>query len=756
MDSIQERIAQLEDKIRPLLSEQEKMNNQILVLLAEIRLLRDMTRQADRNISSASPAAVQAPPQHAATPAPATVSTTPASPSPSVWDKASNKTGNVGKKESWEDKIGTNLINRIGILVTIIGVFIGAKYAIDKNLISPAMRIVFGYSAGLILAFLAFRLKKNYHAYSAVLMSGAVSIFYFITFTAFAFYGLFSQPLAFGIMLVATVFGVGMALWYDKPVIALMGQVGAYAIPFLLSTGSGNIAFLLAYLCIVNSGLLFLSFRKNWKLIYQVAFVASWVVFLYTYPWNQGGPGFSTKLSLLLVQFVIFHTAFLCYKMLRMEAYKIGDIGILLMNALLFFMAGYDLVHEAFPGERGTTLFTAANAAIHLLSGFWAASRKLVDTTVHLFLKGLGITFLTILVPVAFNGNTITVLWAVESLILLYVANRAGRDMYHQLSNVLLVLMVSSMVMDWQNAEQSWREGIIKLPFLNRYFLSSLFAVACTGVMGIMVRRKHAVDENAKTLFFDKVIPLLFIILLYLLHFYEIRFIWISRAAVAAAASLETISLQCFTLLYLIIWSWINQQRIRHRDFAAILIVAGVYTTLLSLTVGLSVLGDMRSLYLTQYPDQYHLPGIRYALIALLAIQLFLSRKNMLQLAPGLWLEKGHVLFLHGCSLVLIGNEFIHWMDLGGYKDEYKLGISIISGLYALFMLVYGIMRQKQYLRIAAIALLGMTLVKVFLYDLSSLSTISKTLVLISLGVILLIASFLYNRYKHQLFGTEE
>jgi uncharacterized membrane protein len=52
--------------------------------------------------------------------------------------------------------------------------------------------------------------------------------------------------------------------------------------------------------------------------------------------------------------------------------------------------------------------------------------------------------------------------------------------------------------------------------------------------------------------------------------------------------------------------------------------------------------------------------------------------------------------------------------------------------------------------------LLGITLVKLFFYDLSSLSTISKTVVLLVLGMIMLMASFLYNKFKDSIFGEEE
>ena len=59
-----------------------------------------------------------------------------------------------------------------------------------------------------------------------------------------------------------------------------------------------------------------------------------------------------------------------------------------------------------------------------------------------------------------------------------------------------------------------------------------------------------------------------------------------------------------------------------------------------------------------------------------------------------------------------------------------------------------GILKSKQHLRIGAIVLFGITLVKLFFYDISHLDTLAKTIVFVSLGVLLLIISFLYNKYK--------
>jgi uncharacterized membrane protein len=106
-------------------------------------------------------------------------------------------------------------------------------------------------------------------------------------------------------------------------------------------------------------------------------------------------------------------------------------------------------------------------------------------------------------------------------------------------------------------------------------------------------------------------------------------------------------------------------------------------------------------------------------------------------------------ILLH-CTLIwIVSSELIHWLDLSGYTETYKLGLSILWGLYALLLIVLGIWKRKKYLRVLAIIVFGITLIKLFFYDISHMETIAKTIVFLALGVLLLIISFLYNKYKH-------
>jgi uncharacterized membrane protein len=109
-------------------------------------------------------------------------------------------------------------------------------------------------------------------------------------------------------------------------------------------------------------------------------------------------------------------------------------------------------------------------------------------------------------------------------------------------------------------------------------------------------------------------------------------------------------------------------------------------------------------------------------------------------------------IFLHVVILTIAGNELINWMDLSHSGQSYKLGLSILFGAYSLLLIAVGIWKHKLHLRIMAIVVFAATLVKLFFYDLSSLDTISKTIVFVVLGILLLIISFLYNKFKHIIF----
>lgn len=77
-----------------------------------------------------------------------------------------------------------------------------------------------------------------------------------------------------------------------------------------------------------------------------------------------------------------------------------------------------------------------------------------------------------------------------------------------------------------------------------------------------------------------------------------------------------------------------------------------------------------------------------------------------------------------------------------------KTGFPILWGILAFIFLIVGIKKQTKILRIIALTLLGITILKLFLYDISNISETGKIISFILLGILILIISFVYQKIK--------
>ena len=167
-------------------------------------------------------------------------------------------------------------------------------------------------------------------------------------------------------------------------------------------------------------------------------------------------------------------------------------------------------------------------------------------------------------------------------------------------------------------------------------------------------------------------------------------------------------------------------------------------------------MGELRYSYINGNSNKYFNVSfnyilIRYPLWSSIAFALWAIFKNA---KTQLENTKFHIFLevvIHISILNFLSNELVTWLDLAGYQDVFKLGLSILWSVYSLLLVGLGIFQKKKHLRIFALVLFGITLAKLFLYDISNLSTISKTIVLIILGLLLLIISFLYNKFKDKI-----
>lgn len=84
-------------------------------------------------------------------------------------------------------------------------------------------------------------------------------------------------------------------------------------------------------------------------------------------------------------------------------------------------------------------------------------------------------------------------------------------------------------------------------------------------------------------------------------------------------------------------------------------------------------------------------------------------------------------------------------------KELEKFYISIGWAVFALALTSIGFILKQKSLRLPGILLFALTILKVFIYDTGNLGTLARMISFLVLGVILLLVSFVYNKYKDKL-----
>lgn len=799
-----------------------------------------------------------------------------------------------------EKFIGENLISKIGILVLIIGVGIGVKFAIDNGWVSPLMRVLLGYLVGIVLIGFAAKLKAKYHNFSAVLLSGGMAILYFVTYFAYAYYSLIGQSVAFVLMVVFTIATVGAALVYDRQVIAHIGLVGAYSVPFLLSNRSGNYLFLFAYMAIINAGILATSVKKYWRPLFYTASVFTWLIFaawlgskfalaqhfylalvflalffgifygakiahalldpdeetkteklvavfattfvfyavccaLMTF--LSAGSEFTIFFSYLaVISFLILITAYryfshallyVCYPLTwlifatwfldkyeadrhfalawvfstiffllyyvtalvyRLTVNKISmieDSGLVLTNSLIFYGFGYAILESRPALHQYQGLFTLAHAAFHSVVAQAISRLRSSAVDVVQVLTVLTITFATIAIPVQFDGNRITLIWAVEAAVLFWFGRVKQVRLFEYFSYPLMALATISLLINWMTSFSERTEFVSEhnlRPILNGDFVTAIVYVASFAAIYWIDRKSEnepAIPEELRTVF-RLILPAVALGALYntfrteIDNYYNLKIVESRPNLIDAGSHSRNRDLSFFnalwqidySMLFLAVISLANLRRARSVVLAYANVILAVIAFVAFLAVGMPLFSELRESYMD--PEAVLLWGsgpmniaIRYisylAAGILMSWLYYYSRDELLdKYVPRAIRIGAFDALLYSTLLIVLSCDLVNLMKQFGIADATKLGLSILWVAYALFLVVIGIARNKKSLRFAAIGLIGITLVKLFFYDIADLPTIPKAILFIAIGAVLLVVSFLYNKYKSRIFTSAE
>lgn len=177
---------------------------------------------------------------------------------------------------NWERFMGVNLFAWIGGFVLFLATAFFVKYSIDNNLVPPEVRVALGSLLGIGLLTAGLRLSlKQYRVTAQTLCSTGILILYADVFASYSFYHFIGVTAAFLLMIVITAVAFFLAGRLDAKVVAVLGLLGGFFTPLLLSTGQDNPLGLFSYIFILDSGLIAIALRKKWSFLIPLAAVGT-------------------------------------------------------------------------------------------------------------------------------------------------------------------------------------------------------------------------------------------------------------------------------------------------------------------------------------------------------------------------------------------------------------------------------------------------------------------------------------------------
>lgn len=336
---------------------------------------------------------------------------------------------------SVEYAAATTWLMRGGILILLCAVGFFLKYSIENNLVSPTVRVILTFLAGIgMFCGGLYGLGKRFHILAAGILAAGVVTLYMGSFAGFKLYSILPAAAAFLLMVLTTVAAMVVSVRLNLLPVALIGCVGAYLTPMALSDGGGNLTFLAGYIAMISAGLLYSSREHRWRSLEAVSLLLSFGILLGGFI-SLDVKSHAASLVFLLMNFAVFSAI----PLIRKPGSPLGLTEWLLpLGATVFtLMIGIDAVDSITPDNLATAGFSLLISASSLGEGLLLFKRRQNGFKLLPAFLCAAVFSLALAVVLADDSNCTAAAWSILAAVLVLAYTRSSQKTLLVLSFLL-------------------------------------------------------------------------------------------------------------------------------------------------------------------------------------------------------------------------------------------------------------------------------------------------------------------------------
>lgn len=324
-----------------------------------------------------------------------------------------------------EEDFGS-ILTKIGVAILILGVGFFMNYINNKDLLSYNIKFIIGLVSGGILIGIAEYVREKSFTYTQIVRGGGFVVWFLSIFVGSIVYNIFSIETALILTAGVTVLSFLVSLREKKETTFLIGTLGAYLVPYIVSFYAHDpmsTVYVLWYVSIVNMGVVFAAKSMDWIRSITVGFVFSWFIFFSLF---ESMENLGWKVQWLFATI---------YALTYLIIFVIRDI----QQSKQLLHAQYStiitVIHTCIYGAVSYTILDKTTLASYI--GFLIALLAIIHFLVYMVIRSseggtdhpsalthlvLAIVLITSAVPLQLDGPLVTMIWFMEGIVLSYLA----------------------------------------------------------------------------------------------------------------------------------------------------------------------------------------------------------------------------------------------------------------------------------------------------------------------------------------------